>query len=64
MPCVVLDKIKAQRKVNWIHTDYSSIAVNQKNEEPRWLQFDNIVSISKEVTKTFIQVFPHTASKS
>lgn len=63
MPCVVLDKIKAQRKVNWIHTDYSSIAVNQKNEEPRWLQFDNIVSISKEVTKTFIQVFPHTASK-
>lgn len=63
MPCVVLDKIKARRKVNWIHTDYSSIAVNQKNEEPRWLQFDNIISISKEVTKTFIQIFPHTVSK-
>lgn len=63
MPCVVLDKIKAKRKINWIHTDYGRIAVNREKEEPRWLQFDNIVSISKDVTKTFTQVFPSTSLK-
>ena len=63
MPCVVLEKINAEVKVTWIHTDYGRISVNKKLEGPRWLKFDKIVSISKDVTRTFIQVFPDTVSK-
>lgn len=63
MPCVVLEKTNAKVKAGWIHTDYSTISVNQHKEEPRWLLFDHIVSISDAVTDTFVKTFPHTESK-
>ncbi len=55
---IVKDKVSAKRKLAWIHTDYSTIAVNAKQELPMWNSFDNIVSISPDVTKSFIKTFP------
>ncbi len=52
------DKVKAKRKIAWIHTDYSVIAVNPQLELPVWDAFDHIASISDEVTKSFTSVFP------
>ena len=60
---IVLDKIKAKKKVCWIHTDYSSIDVNKKLELPIWNGYDHIVSISDKVTESFCNVFPELRVK-
>lgn len=53
----VLEKVKANKKICWIHTDYTRIDVNVEQELPIWSSYDHIMSISPDVTKTFLQVF-------
>ncbi len=60
---IVRDKIKARRKLAWIHTDYSTISVNAAQELPVWNAFDNIISISVDVTRAFLKTFPTLAPK-
>ena len=60
---IVLDKVRAKKKVAWIHTDYKSLNVAQGLTLPVWREYDNIVSISKDITKTFIEVFPSLSGK-
>lgn len=60
---IVRDKVRAKRKIAWIHTDYSAIVVNPKRELPVWASYDKIVSISPDVTKAFLQVFPSLENK-
>ena len=59
----VLDHVIAKRKVCWIHTDYSQIDVCTELELPVWSAYDNVISISEDVTKTFLQVFPSLKDK-
>lgn len=60
---IVLNKVRAKRKICWIHTDYSKIGVNAALELPVWSGFDHIVSISSDVTKAFLTVFPTLKDK-
>lgn len=60
---IVLEKVKAKKKAAWIHTDYSRIDVNTDMELPVWSSFDHIVSISPEVTKSFVGRFPSLEQK-
>ena len=60
---LVLNHTRAKRKVCWIHTDYSKVDVNAELELPVWGAYDNIVSISSDVTKAFLKVFPSLKSK-
>ena len=60
---IVLEKIKAKKKVCWIHTDYSSIDVSREIELPIWSGYDKIISISDKVTETFCSVFPELEYK-
>ena len=60
---VVLNKVMAKHKVAWIHTDYSRIDVNAEMELPIWGGYDYIASISSDVTRNFLNVFPSLASK-
>lgn len=59
----VAEKVKAKKKICWIHTDYSVVDVNAELELPIWSAFDHVVSISDDVTKTFLQTFPSLESK-
>ena len=59
----VLDHVKAKKKVCWIHTDYTHIDVNADLELPVWGTYDHVISISEDVTKTFLQVFPSLKDK-
>ena len=54
----VLSKVKAKKKACWIHTDYSKVEFDTEAELPVWSAYDHIVSISPDVTKSFLQVFP------
>lgn len=60
---IVLQKIKAKKKACWIHTDYTKVAVNAELELPIWGGYDHIVSISEEVTASFLKVFPTLKDK-
>ena len=60
---IVLNKVRAKKKVCWIHTDYTHIDVNAPLELPTWSRYDHIVSISPDVTRTFLQVFPTLKDK-
>lgn len=60
---IVLNKVKAKKKLAWIHTDYTKISVNVEKEIKVWSQFDHIVSISEDVTRAFLKVFPTLTGK-
>lgn len=59
----VRDHVRTKKKICWIHTDYTRIDVNAELELPVWDSFDYVASISSDVTKTFLQVFPTLAPK-
>lgn len=59
----VRDKVKARKKVAWIHTDYSQIKIDVKSELAMWEKYDKIVSISKDVTRSFLHIFPTLKDK-
>ena len=54
----VLSKVKARKKICWIHTDYTKVEFDVDAELPIWTAYDHIVSISPDVTKTFLRIFP------
>ena len=60
---IVRDKVRAKKKACWIHTDYSAVDFNSEDELPVWSAFDHVVSISNDVTKSFLQVFPTLENK-
>lgn len=60
---IVKDKVNAKQKIAWIHTDYTKVSIDTKSELPIWNSYDKIISISKDVTSTFLQVFPSLDNK-
>ena len=60
---IVSKKVNADKKIAWIHTDYSTIEVDVKSELKMWSRFDNIISISDDVTAAFLKKFPELESK-
>lgn len=59
----VISKVKAKKKLGWIHTDYSMVYVDVKREEPVWSQLDYIASISEDVGEKFVDTFPMLRDK-
>lgn len=58
-----MKKAKGKKKIAWIHTDYKAIETDVEAELSMWSKYDNIVSISEEVTKNFTEVFPSLKDK-
>lgn len=59
----VVKKVRAKKKLGWIHTDYSTVHVDVKRELPVWSQLDYIASISEEVGEKFVETFPTLKDK-
>lgn len=57
------DKVRAKKRLALVHTDYSTVSVNPDLELPVWNSYDYIASISPEVTRSFLTVFPSLAAK-
>lgn len=60
---IALDKMRAKKKIGWIHTDYTKVFVDAAAELKMWSRLDNIVSISPDVTRKFCEVFPSLENK-
>ena len=59
----VAKKVRAKKKVAWIHTDYSRVQVNIPSETAMWSAYDHIASISDAVTESFLKIFPSLKNK-
>ena len=59
----VAEKVRAKKKIAWIHTDYSTVQVDVASELKMWGAYDSIASISDNVTQTFLSVFPELKEK-
>lgn len=57
------DKVRAGKRLAWIHTDYSTIDVDADRELPVWGAYDHIASISTDVTSSFLKTFPSLKNK-
>ena len=60
---VVAEKVRADVKIAWIHTDYKAVDVNAKAELPIWNAYDKIIAISDKTKESFISVFPSLKEK-
>ncbi|MGN1294802.1 MAG: glycosyltransferase [Bacilli bacterium] len=59
----VAKKVKAKKKIAWIHTDYSVIETDVELDIKIWNEFDNIIAVSEECKKAFIKKYPNLVSK-
>jgi glycosyltransferase involved in cell wall biosynthesis len=59
----VVDKVSANRKVGWIHTDLKKAKINQARDEQFYQQFDAIATISDHCLESFHSQFPSLKSK-
>lgn len=59
----VRDKVKAKKKIAWIHTDYSKVAIDVESEYEMWKGYDHIAAVSEGVSKQFIKLFPSLEDK-
>ena len=59
----VAEKVKAKKKMAWIHTDYSYIDIDVDSELEMWQVYDYIASISDECTRGFCSKFPKLKEK-
>lgn len=57
------DKVRAKKRLAWIHTDYSTVSINAERELPVWNAYDKIASISPEVKRSFLKIFPSLSDK-
>lgn len=59
----VIDKVKANKKIVWIHSDLEKAKVSVTREIQYYKQFDTIVTISKTCLESFIAQFPKLKSR-
>lgn len=53
----VAERVKASKKIAWIHTDYSKIETNEKLDFRIWNKFDDIIAVSEDCRSSFLQKY-------
>lgn len=59
----VAERVKAKKKIAWIHTDYSTVDTNIKMDLKMWKKFDHIVAVSEACKSSFLQKYCQLADK-
>jgi glycosyltransferase involved in cell wall biosynthesis len=52
------NKVRAKKKIGWIHTDYSNISINKELDDQMWNKMDSIVAVSESCKDSFLDKFP------
>lgn len=55
----VLYRVKAQRKVAWLHCDYQNCGANHDKNNRMLEKFDNVVACSDGCRRSFLEAMPH-----
>lgn len=59
----VAEKVRAKKKIAWIHTDYSNISPDRNIDLKIWDKFDSIVGVSEKCVATFLKLYPSLKEK-
>ncbi|MGG2014578.1 glycosyltransferase [Bacillus sp. S10(2024)] len=59
----VIDKVRAKKKIGWIHTNYSDSGMDYKFDTAYFEQLDHIITVSDECAKSLQDNFPHLTNK-
>lgn len=59
----VAEKVKAKKKIAWIHTDYSTIETDIIMDLKMWDKFDYIIAVSEECKNAFLNKYPSLQDK-
>jgi glycosyltransferase involved in cell wall biosynthesis len=60
----ILDRVKANVKIGWNHTDYYTIVNPDKSLDAKmWESLDYIVNVSRDCEESFLKVFPNLRKK-
>lgn len=54
----VASRVKAEKKVAFIHTDYSYAGYDRRLDEDCYLGFDHIFAASESIRRSFLKVYP------
>lgn len=60
---IVANNVKANKKIAWIHTDYSKLEIDNKIDLSVWSQFDHIAAVSDECRNSFLTQYPTLKEK-
>lgn len=61
---VLGQRVKAKKKLAWIHTDYTKLVPNKKLDMGTYSKVDYIVTVSKDCENQFLSVYPMLKEKS
>jgi len=59
----VAEKVHANIKIAWIHTDFSSVETDEKMDLQMWNHFHHIIAVSEECKKAFTSKYPSLNEK-
>ena len=59
----VLDKVRAERKIGWIHIDYDRLGMDPAFDEPYFGKLDHLVTVSEECAAVLKRRFPRYREK-
>jgi glycosyltransferase involved in cell wall biosynthesis len=59
----VAEKVNANTKIAWIHTDFSTVDTDEELDIKMWSKFDYIMAVSDECRNTFINKYPALKEK-
>lgn len=59
----VAHKVKAKKKIAWIHTDYSIIETDLRLDSEMWKKFDHIIAVSDACRNSFLCKYPNLNNK-
>lgn len=54
-----VDKVKAKKKIGWIHTDYNKLGINFNYEKRYFDNLDHIITVSEELVSILQRNFPN-----
>ena len=60
---VLLRKVKAKRKLSWVHGDYRILGRDQTIDKREYKQIDGVVTVSQTCRDVFAEVYPEYADK-
>ncbi|EEM14423.1 MULTISPECIES: glycosyltransferase [Bacillus] len=58
-----VDKVKAKKKIGWIHTDYNKLGIDYSKEKFYFGKLDHIVTVSEELVNILRDNFPEYRKK-
>lgn len=59
----IADKVRAKKKIAWIHTDYSTVETDVTLDLKMWDKFDHIVAVSEACRDSFLKKYKRLKQK-